>query len=156
MFFQEDSITLNAHHTTGKSVKTICRSIKLVWTLPRVFRRERIGPKIIPIILHCVGAFSRLLLNECTVQSSQNFSKRNTTILYICFHINLLQVNGTLKSWVIALLPSCRDSVVPIPIASVPFSFGIQFYFLWLISILKQSYTGVCFLKLGRLALRRI
>jgi len=45
MFFPADSVTLNTPHTTGKSDKIICRTIKIIGTLPRIIGRGELGPK---------------------------------------------------------------------------------------------------------------
>lgn len=42
--FQADSVTLDSHHTTGQSDKIICRTNKIIETLPRIGGRGELGP----------------------------------------------------------------------------------------------------------------
>ncbi len=44
-FIRADSVTLNTHHTTGKSDKIIFRPTKIIGTLPRIVGRGEIDPK---------------------------------------------------------------------------------------------------------------
>jgi len=58
-----DPITLNTHHKTGKSEKIICRTIKIIWTLPKIVGMGE--SKIILTILLCVAVLTLVRLICC-------------------------------------------------------------------------------------------